>query len=134
MEDLAGLAWPPAYRLQTIVWNVSPGGRMHVLKSLKKSILIAALLLVLAAPALSASKALADVAHVRPLCHDNSPLCTEVLDSLNYDGQYTGHDEPSVLFYSNVAGSGNSNIYRLTLPFDPPTTPKQDGTGGTFNF
>jgi hypothetical protein len=39
-----------------------------------------------------------------------------------------------VLFYSNVPGSGNSNVYVLTLPKDPPITPRQDGTGGTFNF
>jgi hypothetical protein len=76
----------------------------------------------------------ADQQNKRPLCDENAPLCTEVLDSLNYDGTYTGHDEPSVLFYSNVAGSGNSNVYVLTLPNDPPITPKQDGTGGTFNF
>lgn len=67
-------------------------------------------------------------------CDDNAPFCTEVYDSIGYDGAYTGHDEPSLLFYSNVAGSGNSNIYRLTLPTDPPNPPKQDGSGGTFNF
>lgn len=61
-------------------------------------------------------------------------LCTEVFDSIGYNGAYTGHDEPSLLFYSNVRGSGNSSIYRLRLPKDPPTLPKQDGTGGTFNF
>jgi hypothetical protein len=53
---------------------------------------------------------------------------------LNYEGEYVGHDEPSLLFYSNALGSGNSNVYQLTLPKDPPTLPKQDGTGGTFNF
>ncbi|MGH6795970.1 MAG: hypothetical protein ACREDH_12450, partial [Methylocella sp.] len=47
---------------------------------------------------------------------------------------YTGHDEPALLFYSDVPGSGNSNLYKLTLPKDPPNLPKQDGTGGTFNF
>ncbi len=73
-------------------------------------------------------------ADVHPLCDENAPLCTEVLDSLNYDGKYTGHDEPAVLFYSDVPGSGNSNVYMLTLPKDPPRLPKQDGTGGTFNF
>jgi hypothetical protein len=40
----------------------------------------------------------------------------------------------ALLFYSNVPGSGNSNVYVLTLPKDPPNLPKQDGTGGTFNF
>ncbi len=69
-----------------------------------------------------------------PLCDQNSPLCTEVLHSLNYNGVYTGHDEPSLLFYSKHSGSGNNNLYQLTLPMDPPTLPKQDGTGGTFNF
>jgi hypothetical protein len=59
-------------------------------------------------------------------------VCTEVYDSLGYE--YTGHDEPSVLFYSDVAGSGNTGVYYLRLPKDPPTLPTQDGTGGTFNF
>ncbi len=68
-------------------------------------------------------------------CSDRTGiLCTEVFDPIGYEGAYTGHDEPAVLFYSNVRGSGNSNIYRLRLPKDPPTLPKQDGTGGTFNF
>ncbi len=72
--------------------------------------------------------------HQHIACEDNSPLCTEVLDSINYENQYTGHDEPSVLFYSNTPGSGNYNLYYMTLPKDPPTLPKQDGSGGTFNF
>ncbi len=70
----------------------------------------------------------------RPGCDDNGPLCTEVFDSIGYQGTYTGHDEPSALFYSNTPGSGHSNLYRLTLPKDPPMLPKQDGSGGTFNF
>jgi hypothetical protein len=61
-------------------------------------------------------------------------LCAEVYQSIGYNGAYTGHDEPSVLFYSAVAGSGNTMTYLLQLPKDPPTLPKQDGTGGTFNF
>jgi len=68
-------------------------------------------------------------------CDDKSGvLCTEVFDSIGYGAAYTGHDEPSLLFYSNVAGSGNTGVYLLQLPKDPPTLPKQDGTGGTFNF
>jgi hypothetical protein len=70
----------------------------------------------------------------RAFCDDNGPLCTETMDPTNYEGQYTGHDEPSVLFYSNQAGSGNSNVYQLVLPKDPPVLPKQNGTGGTFSF
>ena len=65
-------------------------------------------------------------------CNENGPLCTETVDQLGYE--YTGHDEPAALFYSNTPGSGNSNVYRMTLPSDPPTKPTQDGSGGTFNF
>jgi hypothetical protein len=61
-------------------------------------------------------------------------LCSEVYDPIGYNGAYTGHDEPAVLFYSNVPGSGSSQIYRLRLPKDPPAPPNQNGTGGVFNF
>jgi hypothetical protein len=47
---------------------------------------------------------------------------------------YIGHDEPSVQFFSNVAGSGNDVTYNLRLPKDPPTPPRQDGSGGNWNF
>src|SRR5215469_5468087 len=69
-----------------------------------------------------------------PLCTVDAEFCTETIDPYNYAGQYSGHDEPSLLFYSNTAGAGNSNLYQLTLPSDPPTAPNQNGTGGTFNF
>src|SRR5205823_421319 len=36
--------------------------------------------------------------------------------------------------YSSTAGSGNNQVYSLTLPSDPPTAPNQSGTGGTDNF
>lgn len=81
-----------------------------------------------------ATKALANGPQTRPQCDDNSATCAEVFDSIGYNGGYTGHDEPSALFYSNTPGSGNNNLYFLTLPKDPPTLPKQNGTGGTFNF
>jgi hypothetical protein len=67
-------------------------------------------------------------------CDDNGSLCTEVYDSIGYGGRYTGHDEPSLLFYSGVPGSGNAMVYLMQLPKDPPMPPKQDGSGGTFNF
>jgi hypothetical protein len=47
---------------------------------------------------------------------------------------YIGHDEPSTLFYSNQPGAGNNVTWQLTLPKDPPTQPRQDGSGGTFGF
>ena len=69
-------------------------------------------------------------------CDNGRLSCTEVLDTelVFGDERYVGHDEPSLLFYSNVPGAGNSMVYRLRLPKDPPQKPKQDGTGGTFNF
>jgi hypothetical protein len=69
-------------------------------------------------------------------CSTGKPLCTEVVDPEQVFGEdhYVGHDEPSILFYSGVAGSGNTNLYQLTLPHDPPTLPVQNGSGGTFNF
>jgi hypothetical protein len=68
------------------------------------------------------------------LCNEGSPICAEAVDALGYEGEYTGHDEPSLLFYSDTQGSGNNQQYRLVVPKDPPTLPTQDGTGGTFNF
>jgi hypothetical protein len=70
----------------------------------------------------------------RFLCHEGDPLCAETADAIGYEGRYTGHDEPSVLYYSDKPGSGNNNRYRVVVPKDPPTLPTQDGTGGTFNF
>ncbi len=70
----------------------------------------------------------------RPTCDANAVTCTETLDPYTYEGVYTGHDEPSLLFYSNTPGSGNNQVYHLTLPSDPPLAPNQNGTGGTFNF
>lgn len=61
-------------------------------------------------------------------------LCAEAYDFVGYNGAYTGHDEPSVLFYSGAPGSGNTMVYMMQLPKDPPTLPNQSGTGGTFNF
>lgn len=71
-----------------------------------------------------------------PLCVQRPQLCTENNSPLSYDGwNYTaGHDEPSLLFYSDTPGSGDSDVYQVTLPTDPPTPPSQSGTGGTWNF
>jgi hypothetical protein len=43
-----------------------------------------------------------------------------------YGNEYVGHDEPSLLFYSNVPGSGNRMQYNMTVPSDPsPKNPLQ---------
>jgi hypothetical protein len=69
-----------------------------------------------------------------PFCKNRPILCTETQEPWNQDGVYTGHDEPSVLFYSNTPGAGSSNLYKLTLPTQPTTLPKQDGSGSTWDF
>src|SRR5690242_10971258 len=69
-----------------------------------------------------------------PLCTARPQLCTETAEPWNSAGQYTGHDEPSLLFYSNQPGSGNNVVSLLTLPTDPAAPPSQDGTGSTWGF
>src|SRR5229473_3289064 len=84
---------------------------------------------------ISAPRVQGDSYPSKPVCGaSNSPLCTEVDNYHSAFGTYVGHDEPSLLFYSGKAGSGNNNLYTLDLPKDPPTAPVQDGSGGTFNF
>jgi len=58
-------------------------------------------------------------------CITGRVLCTEVQDYYHaFGGKYVGHDEPSVLYYSNVPGAGNSNSWQVTLPKDPPPSVK----------
>jgi hypothetical protein len=76
----------------------------------------------------------AAAASLRPGCDDLSYTCADIHTHTTYDGAYTGHDEPSVIFYSSRSGSGNDNTYRLILPPDPSTFPSQDGTGSTWSF
>ena len=54
-------------------------------------------------------------------CAAGHLLCTEVYDSEDVfgEGTYVGHDEPSLLFYSNQPGSGNRMKYQFTVPSDP---------------
>jgi hypothetical protein len=86
----------------------------------------------------SANSAKPSASHARDVgklrCSEGSPICAETADSIGYEGEYTGHDEPSLLFYSHHHGSGNNLQYRLVVPSDPPILPKQNGEGGTFNF
>jgi hypothetical protein len=95
------------------------------------------------APSAVASTATATTAATSPTmatsrgnCALNTNWCTEVADSESVFGEdvYVGHDEPSLLYYGNTPGAGNNNTYLLRLPKDPPTQPKQDGTGSTWNF
>ncbi len=58
------------------------------------------------------------------------------VDAQHYpNGQYVGHDEPSLEFKSGIPGSGNDMTYTMTLPRDPKTQPNASGAGGTtWNF
>jgi hypothetical protein len=89
-------------------------------------IAVAATLLVPVGPASGSSR--------EPFCESHAGTCPDTQEVLNYEGNYVGHDEPSVLFYSDRAGSGNSNEWNLQIPNEAPVLPTQDGTGGTWNF
>jgi hypothetical protein len=103
------------------------------------SVLTGAVLVAAAVAPTSASGTATPAAAQQPrpekmLCSENSPICAETVNPIGYDGRYTGHDEPAAMYYSNTPGAGNNQQYRLVIPHDPPKPPKQDGTGGTFNF
>jgi hypothetical protein len=67
-----------------------------------------------------------------PLCVSGRSLCADISDNPGDD--YVGHDEPSIEFKSSQPGSGNDMTYTVRLPDDPVMKPKQDGSGGTWNF
>ncbi|MGH9452245.1 MAG: hypothetical protein ACRD11_17190 [Terriglobia bacterium] len=67
-------------------------------------------------------------------CDWESSFCSDLWTHKDSWGYYSGHDEPSLAFYSNQPGSGNNLVYNLTIPSEPPTPPAQDGSGGTDNF
>src|SRR4051812_33002189 len=99
------------------------------------SVLIAgALVGVSQVPAASASGAGGHPAEVEAFCETHVGVCPDNRTRQDYEGNYVGHDEPALLFYSRTAGSGNSNTWDLRLPREAPVLPRQDGTGGTWNF
>jgi hypothetical protein len=68
-----------------------------------------------------------------PLCTGHASLCADPAENPN--GEYVGHDEPSIEFKSGVPGSGNDITYLMTLPSDPKKQPNASGAGGTtWNF
>ena len=73
------------------------------------------------------------VAHASLHCERGTATCAELQDSEEVFGQgvYVGHDEPSLLFYSNKPGSGNRFRTELTLPTDPKPVAKK---GRSFNW
>ena len=66
-----------------------------------------------------------------------SPLCPDLANSAEVFGanEYVGHDEPSLLFYSNTPGSGNRMRYNVTLPKEPtPSSPTAPGKAYNFEL
>jgi hypothetical protein len=90
--------------------------------------------LVLAAFApVAAGSAYAAGAHAAINC-EYSSLCAEVADSASVFGpEYVGHDEPSLVFYSNVAGAGNNTTYTFRLPRDPSAA-NPNASGKSYAF
>src|SRR5438132_6479463 len=93
-----------------------------------------AVVLGLLAPAVAPAVHAESLSEYSGACARGGFLCPDVNDPLDAFGRYVGHDEPSALFYSDERGSGSSSRYQLRLPEEPPVQPKDDGTGGTFNF
>jgi hypothetical protein len=71
--------------------------------------------------ATAASTTTPTIKHAPVNCAQGRLLCTEVNDSdaVFGEGHYVGHDEPSLLFYSNQPGSGNQMQYSGVVPKDP---------------
>jgi len=88
----------------------------------------------LATAAVAATLALPASSAATEFCETHAGGCPDTRTRVDYEGNYVGHDEPATLFYSTRAGSGNSNTWLLRLPHESPVLPRQDGTGGTWNF
>jgi hypothetical protein len=69
------------------------------------------------------------------LCQERPFMCLDPYHSIGTNGAYTGHDEPTVQFSSHRPGTGGRDLlYYVKLPMNAPMKPKQDGTGGTWDF
>ena len=96
-------------------------------------------LVALAVVAISALAGPAAAAHAdsypESLCQERAFLCLDPYHSIGANGEYTGHDEPTVQFSSNRPGTGGKDLtYFVRLPKNAPTKPNQAGTGGTWDF
>jgi hypothetical protein len=95
----------------------------------------AALLGMMALPGAGALAGSQTTQHAHLDCSVSRTLCTETYDSAVFGpNAYVGHDEPSLLFYSNTPGSGNTMTYHLTLPKDPSVTGDPRTNGKSYNF
>jgi hypothetical protein len=70
-----------------------------------------------------------------PLRRGKFRLFRDLAKGTHYEGKSSGHDEPSLLSYSNKPGSGNSSTYFLRIPKDPRSSPSSmtPAARGIFN-
>jgi len=63
-------------------------------------------------------------------------MCAEVANPGEvFGGQYVGHDEPSLISYSDLPGSGNHMTYSMVLPHDPSSAnPNMPGKSYQFEL
>jgi hypothetical protein len=117
----------PAHKLQEVV-VVKP-----IRLILSMTVAIAVLALGLFPSGAAASSGPARSQHAAINCANSSAMCTEVANSDDVFGHYVGHDEPSVLFDSNLPGSGNHMRYDINLPSDP-SAQDPNAPGKSYNF
>lgn len=114
--------------------------RLAALSLLSVPLLAAAALPASAAGAASQASSQTQTVKAEAGSYNNEPICqsrrSTCVDAQRYpNGQYVGHDEPSVEFKSNRPGSGNNMTYTVVLPRDPKVQPNATGVGGTtWNF
>jgi hypothetical protein len=88
---------------------------------------------VLALPAGAQAASAGSGGYPESVCQSRDALCTD--SAVPLDGEYVGHDEPSLEFKSGIAGSGNDVTYTMTLPTDPTQQPNASGAdSSTWNF
>ena len=88
-----------------------------------------------AAPAAAHSASARSADYPESLCQERPYMCLDKYRSIGPNGEYTGHDEPTVQFSSHRPGSGGRELtYDVTLPKDAAVKPNQAGTGGTWDF
>jgi hypothetical protein len=88
----------------------------------------------LVTPAVAVAAPAADEGYHESLCQERAYLCLDPMKSIGPNGEYTGHDEPTVQFTSKRPGTASDLTYIVQLPKNPPTKPTQSGHGGTWDF
>ena len=84
----------------------------------------------------SAARAFVNAAEAKheSLCEVRQAFCRDLTTLIRPNGEYYGHDEPSLGFFSKRPGSGNSLTYTLQLPRNPKVRPQPNGSGGKWPF